>query len=460
VLDASPTNYDFLHTEFHVYKSTALGIGTGHADRSRLVVTPVSRAVETVPGQISARILCQQLVYSRMLMSNEVVMFPRFPLISIASLCLAVALVAAAPLSHGQSQPQQPDQTTPDSGGPAADSGVIALPKKKDAADEPLPAAPVAPKFKNPEGAADFSLRVEVPEVTVDVGVLLEKTGQFVPGLKTENFRVYEDGVLQRVTSFKRVEAPITALLVCEFAATSYPFVHDMRNAARAFAEQLRPQDYVALMTFDMRTQIVTDFTQDKKQIAEAIDTLRVPGFSETNVFDALYEAEDRMSRIEGRKYIILVASGHDTFSKITFDKIKQKVQNTPDVTIFTVSTGGGARAMSSGRGMGAQMHEMDMLQADNEMRTFAKLTGGKSFFPRFQAEMPEIFDDINQNIRAKYQLVYRPSNSKQDGTYRKLRVELVDNEGQPLRIQDEKHKPLKYDIIAREGYKAKQQVE
>jgi VWFA-related protein len=214
-------------------------------------------------------------------------------------------------------------------------------------------------------------------------------------------------------------------------------------------------------MTFDMRTQIVTDFTQDKRQLADALNTLRIPGFSERNLFDALYEAEDRISRIEGRKYIIVIASGRDTFSRVTYDKILQKVKNTPDVTIFTVSTGGGARAVTEGRGgFGGQMRDMDYLQADNEMRTFSKMTGGKSFFPRFVGEMPDIFQDINQNIRSKYQLVYRPSNSKQDGTFRKLRVELVDDEGQPLRIQDEKHKPLKYDVIARDGYKAKQEVE
>jgi VWFA-related protein len=387
--------------------------------------------------------------------------YPALLLLALLASAVVPFCRAQAPATPAPQQPQQPDQATPDSGGPGADTGVIALPKKKENADDAPPPAPAAPKIKNPEGMSNFSLRVEVPEVTVDVGVLVEKTHQFLPGLKPGNFRVYENGVEQKVTGFKRVEAPITALLLCEFASTNYHFIYDMRNAAFAFAQQLRPQDYVAMMTFDMRTQIVSDFTQDKRQLYESINAMRIPGFSERNLFDALYEAEDRLSRIEGRKYIILIASGRDTFSKITLDKALQKVKATPDVTIFAVSTGGAIRAMTEGRGgMGGQMRDIDYLQADNEMKTFANATGGMWFSPRFAGEMPDIFSTINQTIRSKYELVYHPTNAKQDGTYRKLRVELVDEEGQPLRVQDEKHKPLKYDIIARDGYRAKQEVE
>jgi hypothetical protein len=82
------------------------------------------------------------------------------------------------------------------------------------------------------------------------------------------------------------------------------------------------------------------------------------------------------------------------------------------------------------------------------------------AFFPRFAGEMPDIFSTINDSIRSKYQLVYHPTNAKQDGTYRKLRVELVDGEGKPLRIVDEKQKQLKYEIVAREGSRARQDVE
>jgi VWFA-related protein len=392
-------------------------------------------------------------------------------------LFLALLTVAVAPEGRGQSQApgqsqpaaaQQPpaDQQAPAAGGPSGDNGPIALPKKPDNSDTTPPPAPARPEFKNPEGAPNMSLRVEVPEVTVDVGVLLEKTHQFVPGLKPSNFRIYEDGVEQKVEGFKRTEAPITVLLLCEYAARGYMFRVDMLNSAWAFTQQLRPQDYVAMMTFDLNTHIVSDFTQDKKQILDGINILAnevyMPAaFQETSIFDALSESLDRMSRIEGQKYIVLIASGVDTMSKLDLDQILKKVKASRDITIFTISTGGMLLAMTEGQpGMAGGMRDMTYLQAENQMKTFSDMTGGMHFEPRFTGELPDDVKEINQNIRAKYELVYHPSNAKQDGTWRKIRVELVDDEGQPLRMQDEKHKPLKYDIIARDGYHAKQEVE
>lgn len=375
----------------------------------------------------------------------------------VLALWLALALLTGDLALAQAPSPQQPDQSAPEAGGPGADSGPIALPRRKNA-DEPPP--PPAPK-KETENLPLYSLRVDVPEVTVDVGVLIEKTHQFVPNLKPANFKVYEDGVEQKVTGFKRVEAPITVLLLCEFAANNYAFINDMKNAAWTFTQQMRPQDYVALMTYDMRTNIITDFTQNKQQVLDGIQMLQIPSFRETNLFDALHEGLDRLDRIEGRKYIVLIGSGRDSFSHLTFDKTLKLVKASRDTTLFTVSTGGLLRTLTEGRGgMMGSIRDMEYLQADNEMRTFAASTGGMSFFPRFSGELPDIFRGIDQSIRAKYQLLYKPTNPAQDGAYRKLRVTLVDAEGQPLRIMDEKHKPLKYEIIARDGYSARQQVE
>src|SRR5437879_5657029 len=209
-----------------------------------------------------------------------------------------------------------------------------------------------------------------------------------------------------------------------------------------------------------MKPRTEVDFTQDKRAIAGALNTLRIPGFSETNLFDALYDTLDRIDGIEGRKYVILISSGLDTFSRLTYDKIMNKVKNTQNVTIYAVGTGRAAREYYDARGAMGSIQRLDYLQADNEMTTLAKMSGGMSYFPRFQAEFAEIFRDIAQAIRNQYTIAYHPSNPKQDGSYRKLKVELVDENGAPLKVQNQKGKSVKYQVIARDGYRAKQVVE
>jgi len=107
------------------------------------------------------------------------------------------------------------------------------------------------------------------------------------------------------------------------------------------------------------------------------------------------------------------------------------------------------------------QMRSLDYLQADNQMRTFAQMTGGRWYNPRFQAEFPEVFRGISNSVRNQYTISYKPSNPKLDGSYRKLKVQLMEpGTEKPLSIRDQKNKELKYNIIARDGYTARRQVE
>jgi VWFA-related protein len=355
-------------------------------------------------------------------------------------------------------QQQQPPAT--DEGGPQTDNGPIVMKKKKDATEPPPPAAPAEEKIRNPNGA-NYNLRVDNPLVSLDVSVQLDKTKQFVPGLKPAQFLVLEDGVEQKVDSVRMTQTPITAVMLLEFAANNWGYIRDMRNASYSFFRSLRPDDYIAVITFDLKTHILNDFTNNKDVLGQSLQSLTIPGFSDTNTFDALYETLDRVSRIEGRKYIILIGSGRDTFSKLTLDKILAKVKATPNVTIFTIGTGGFQNEISGGRGgIGGSIRDMNYLQAQNQLKTFASMTGGLSFSPIFQGELPDIFAQINDSIRNQYVLTYRPTNTKPDGTYRKVKVLLVDNEGHPLKMVDEKGKSVKYSIIARDGYKAKLPVE
>jgi len=207
-----------------------------------------------------------------------------------------------------------------------------------------------------------------------------------------------------------------------------------------------------------MKPHMLTDFTQDKRAIYEALGQLRIPGFRETNMFDALYDTIDRLEGVKGRKYIVLISTGVDTFSKLNFDEIQKKVKSTRDITIFAISTGEWIRIMSESS-MGP-LTNLTFLQADNEMRTFARETGGRWYKPRFEGELPEIFSDIAASIRNQYILSYYPSNDKQDGSFRKLKVELQAPGGGPLTVKNQKGKDVKVQVIARDGYTAKHVVE
>jgi VWFA-related protein len=377
-----------------------------------------------------------------------------------------LALTVGSPglLAEDQSEPAaggQKQEAPPEAGGPQNDVGPYAIPKKK---EEPPPPPPPA-RPKKVEGMPDYSIKVDVPLVNVDV-LVTTKDGQFIPGLKKDNFRVLEDGVQQSVADFDVSQAPITAVLLVEFASTNYYFMVDALNASYSFANALKKNDWVAVISYDMKPHILADFTQDKQAVFGALNQLRIPGFAETNLFDALYDTLDRVDQIQGRKYIILVTTGVDTFSKLNLDQIMKKIKTTHDVTIFPISVGFAVRNYCESHrcgythGMGIPVGEMDYLQGDNEMRTFARLTGGRAYFPRFQAELPEIFRDVIGDIRNQYNLAYHPTNPKLDGTYRKLKVEVVAPDGGPLKVKDQKGKDVKYTVMAREGYTAKHTVE
>jgi len=390
----------------------------------------------------------------------------RRPALTIPLMMLALlALTVGAPglLAQDQSEPAaggQKQEAPPEAGGPQNDVGPYAIPKKK---EEPPPPPPARPK--KVEGMPDYSIKVDVPLVNVDV-LVTTKDGQFIPGLKKDNFRVLEDGVQQSVADFDVSQAPITAVLLVEFASTNYYFMVDALNASYSFANALKKNDWVAVISYDMKPHILADFTQDKQAVFGALNQLRIPGFAETNLFDALYDTLDRVDQIQGRKYIILVTTGVDTFSKLNLDQIMKKIKTTHDVTIFPISVGFAVRNYCESHrcgythGMGIPVGEMDYLQGDNEMRTFARLTGGRAYFPRFQAELPEIFRDVIGDIRNQYNLAYHPTNPKLDGTYRKLKVEVVAPDGGPLKVKDQKGKDVKYTVMAREGYTAKHTVE
>jgi VWFA-related protein len=154
------------------------------------------------------------------------------------------------------------------------------------------------------------------------------------------------------------------------------------------------------------------------------------------------------MKDIKGRKAILLICTGFDTFSKLTYDEIL-KIVRSSDTVIYPVSILEFMTVRSPrGDSMGAEM-------ARNALNTIAKYSGGQAYFPRFEGELPSIFEQISGQLRLEYGLGFVPTNPAKDGRFHKLRIDLVDEQGNPLRLINPKGKVIKYRVVAREGYYA-----
>ncbi len=350
-----------------------------------------------------------------------------------------------------------------DQEGPKKDvDQTVAKPRKPSGEPEEAPIPSKLSKKAKPDLPENLpSFKSDVDVVSLDVAVL-DNRGHFIPNIPRGNFRILEDNVPQQIKSFTMGEAPMTVCLLIEFNAQFQAFWsepwYQTLTAAYGFLQTLKPEDYVAVIAYDMKEEILSDFTTDKRKTYEAMQRLQIPGFSESNLFDALSDTEDRMSKIEGRKAIILISSGIDTFSKLTFDKARKAIQE-GGVPVYAIGLMQALRILMDPY-MGS-IARMDFLQADNQMNTFAKETGGMAFFPRFYGEFPGIFQSIAQSLRNQYSIGYAPSNKARDGKFRKIKVQLVNPAtNEPLRVTDEKGKPIKYQIIAKAGYTAPREVE
>jgi len=343
---------------------------------------------------------------------------------TLAALLLAAGVASARAQQEGPQRPaaQQPEPVTP----PSGQSNQNSQPQ------QPLP---------------QVSISSESNLVNVDA-VVTDQDGNLVTGLKRENFRILDEGQPQQITNFTPSDAPITVVILLEYSAR-YWGIFSGQGAfwADGFLEHLKQQDWVALKTFDLQIHVQEDFTQDKRAIDQSLRTLGFPTFHEAVLFDAVLETLDQLRDVKGKKSILILATGSDTFSKHTLDQTLARLKET-DVTIFSV---GMAEALDLYSPQGAGV---GYLQAKNQLTTFSRMTGGYAFFPRFQGEMPEIFNTVATFLRNQYTMGFFPS-TPQDGRYHKLTVDVVDDQGNPLQLANKKGKMKKAVVDAREGYVA-----
>ena len=378
-------------------------------------------------------------------------------------LLLCVFTLSFAASSYAQSRPQRPDN-------PKGEGKRNPRPT-----EEELKKQEEERKLKEEEKNAEVVPGVEKIEsniVNVDAVVYNKKSGQIITGLKKENFAIFEDGVKQDISNFSTPETPITVTLVVEYSKWTEMFgqaqggyfepgTYEVIRPVASFLTKFikPPNDYASVIAFDIRPTPITDFTNDPTRIRQTIDILlkNYPAFRENNLFDAikfsLYggktdqvvlenKGNDKWREYGGmvdvkarRRAIILVASGIDTFSKINFGEARKIVQEA-GVPIYIISTGNlffkkYEQYLPATDGLTGMPGRLTFLQAANQLRTFAKESGGQLFEMTFPSEVGAYVDSINSLLRSQYSLAYDLNTPHSPGKKYKIEVKVdVDGDG------------------------------
>lgn len=290
----------------------------------------------------------------------------------------------------------------------------------------------------------------QAPAVTLDV-LVTDEDGLVLGGLKKENFRVLDNGKPQTISQFEPIGAPITIVMLMEYSGIAYDyFAYKAASWGSAFLNYLEPEDYIAVVTYDIRPTVRVDFTRNKAEVQQALSTLSYPQFHEANVYDALIDTLDRLDNVKGKKAILLVSTGADTMGQSTLDGTLKRIKKS-DATLFSV----GVAEAEYQRAEIQSGSSLSYLHAKNILDNFARMTGGTAWFPRFEGEIPEIFKSVATFLRSQYRIGFSAADVAHDGKYHKLKVEILGADGKPLMMTNPKGKRQKPRVFAREGYTA-----
>jgi Ca-activated chloride channel family protein len=256
---------------------------------------------------------------------------------------------------------------------------------------------------------ADEVVRVNTDLVVLNITVT-DAAGQYVPGLRLSDFKVFEDGKevpAQLISSFSVHESPFASVVLLDTSSSMEVRLSLARSAAIRFLDRLREEDVAAVYKFDSKVERVQDFSTGR-DLAPMAFGLRAKGMTRLN--DAIVDAAKALAeRPEMRKAIVILSDGMDTSSKVTSDK-----------------------AVESALGIGASIYAVDMSasgggsnnqQSAAVLKSFAEKSGGRFIGTPGGPALRDAFANIADELSHQYTIAYRPLNQTRDGKWRKLEV-------------------------------------
>ena len=297
--------------------------------------------------------------------------------------------------------------------------------------------------------------------VAVDVSVL-DRNGNFYPGLVQRDFRVLDNGVEKSIVFFAPVEAPAHVLVLMETGPAVF-LIHDQHLLAlSSLLDGLAPDDQAALFVYAESVRELVPFTTDKAALRGAIDESRyIVGMDHLNFYDSLRTVLDRFPAVAGKKAIVALSTGLDDSPAGHWNLLEKKLRAT-DVVVFAVGLGGPLRGDAPVRSSKKKKNQRGLTdsgptpafaRADEVLRSIAQITGGRAYFPQSTDDYAPAYREIAAAVRNQYVLGIAPDH---DGQFHKLSIDVVDSNAQTKKSK--KSKTPQFRTFYREGYLAPSQ--
>jgi VWFA-related protein len=321
-----------------------------------------------------------------------------------------------------------------------------------------IPDRASTPLFKGKQGRQKTEIDFDPATHRVTLKLLVQDpNGYFIPNIRRENFVVYENGVRQQNTSVDVEDAPVSAGLLLEWGGRSLPLNRqlgsEVTHAAQQFVDVMTSQDAAAIWRYNSKLEKVSDFTQDRDALNTRILTLSGVEFSETNLYDAVIGTIDQMHAVKGRKAIILISSGVDTFSKASRDDALKAAQAS-DSPIYALGLSPYLHQVAETESPGAPIAKIDWRAAESNLSELAKASGGRAYFPESTSDLSPIYADLMENLKVRYVITYRSSTETDLNLPRTVRVDLIHPQsGGPLQIVDTSGRKIHGEVILQQSY-------
>jgi VWFA-related protein len=277
---------------------------------------------------------------------------------------------------------------------------------------------------------AGGTLKVTTEVVSV-YAVVRQKNGRLVSDLTKDDFILEEDQRPQVIRYFSReADTPLTMGILVDTSPSQERVLQVEKREAEAFLrEVMRPRDLTFVLHFDVEVELLQDFTADLNRLDHAIEEgeingggVRPPGTfpsgdsqGATHLYDAVYlSARELLKNEVGRKVLILLTDGEDQGSKVTLEAALEAAQKS-DVIIYSIDISDRAFYFRQGLGYGGE----------SKLQRLSEETGGRVIEAKNEKSTSEAFQQIARELRTQYLLGYTPTNTKLDGTFRKITVKV-----------------------------------